>query len=58
MAKHLMSSGPFRFSSTGSTTCSAQWIAAPFYWLGGPTVAMLRMPLLMINAAVAVWLLR
>ena len=34
------------------------WIAAPFYWLGGPTVAMLRMPLLIINAVVAVWLLR
>jgi hypothetical protein len=30
------------------------WLAAPFFWLGGPTVVMLRLPLLLINAGV-VW---
>jgi hypothetical protein len=29
------------------------WLAAPFFWLGGPTVVMLRLPLLLINAGVA-----
>ena len=29
------------------------WLAAPFYWLGGPTVVMLRLPLLLVNAGVA-----
>ena len=34
------------------------WIAAPFLFLGGPTVTMLRLPLVIVNGIVAVWLLR
>jgi len=30
------------------------WLAAPFFWIGGPTALMLRLPLLLINAGV-VW---
>jgi hypothetical protein len=33
------------------------WIAVPFFWVGGPTVAMLRLPLVLINIAVAVGLI-
>ena len=28
------------------------WLAAPFFWVGGPTAVMLRLPLLLINAGV------
>src|SRR4051812_25853189 len=34
------------------------WIAAPFFRLGGPTLVMLRLPLVVVNCVVAVWLLR
>lgn len=30
------------------------WLAAPFFWIGGPTVTMLRLPLLLVNVGV-VW---
>lgn len=29
------------------------WLAVPFFWFGGPTAVMLRLPLLFINAGVA-----
>jgi hypothetical protein len=60
MAKHLSEfrTFPLFFYGQHYMLGVQAWIAAPFYWLGGPTVAMLRMPLLMINAVVAVWLLR
>jgi hypothetical protein len=60
MAKHLSEfrTFPLFFYGQHYMLGVQAWIAAPFYWLGGPTVAMLRMPLLIINAAVAVWLLR
>ena len=29
------------------------WIAVPFFWLGGPTVAMQRLPLVLLNVAIA-----
>ena len=32
------------------------WIIAPFFWIARPSVAMMRLPLTIINAAVAVWL--
>jgi len=60
MAKHLSEfrTFPLFFYGQHYMLGVQAWIAAPFYWLAGPTVAMLRMPLLLINAAVAVWLLR
>jgi hypothetical protein len=33
------------------------WIIAPFFWLFGSSVAVMRVPLVALNAAVAVWLL-
>jgi hypothetical protein len=33
------------------------WIIAPFFWLAGPTVAVMRVPLAGLNMVVAVWLL-
>ncbi len=33
------------------------WIIAPFFWLAGPTLAVMRVPLTALNIAVAVWLL-
>jgi hypothetical protein len=32
------------------------WIIAPFFWLAGPTVAVMRVPLTALNIVVAVWL--
>jgi hypothetical protein len=29
------------------------WLAVPFFWIGGPTVAMQRLPLVILNVAVA-----
>jgi hypothetical protein len=33
------------------------WIIAPFFWLAGPTVAVMRVPLAALNIVVAIWLL-
>jgi hypothetical protein len=36
------------------------WLAVPFFWIGGPTVAMLRSPLVLLNLSVAlgfIWFL-
>jgi hypothetical protein len=34
------------------------WLTAPFMWVLGPTIAALKLPLLMMNVVVGVWLVR
>ena len=60
MAKHLseLRTFPLFFYGQHYMLGVQAWIAAPFIWLGGPTVAMLRLPLVIVNGIVAVWLLR
>src|SRR5215475_6846715 len=60
MAKHLSEfrSFPLFFYGQNYMLGVEAWIAAPFFWVGGPTVAMLRLPLMLINIAVVVLLLR
>ena len=55
MAKHLSEfrAFPLFFYGQNYMLGVQSWIAVPFFWLGGPTVAMLRLPLVMINAGVA-----
>ena len=59
MAKHLSEfrAFPLFFYGQHYMLGVQSWIAVPFFWIGGPTVAMLRLPLLVINVAVAVWLM-
>ncbi len=60
MAKHLseLRTFPLFFYGQDYMLGVQSWIAAPFFRLGGPTLAMLRLPLVIINCVVAVWLLR
>jgi hypothetical protein len=60
MAKHLseLRTFPLFFYGQDYMLGVQAWIAVPFFWLGGPTVAMLRAPLVVINCLVAVWLVR
>jgi hypothetical protein len=60
MAKHLSEfrSFPLFFYGQNYMLGVEAWIAAPFFWVGGPTVAMLRLPLMLINIAVVVLLFR
>ena len=60
MAKHLSEfrTFPLFFYGQHYMLGVQAWMAAPFFWVGGPTVAMLRMPLVIINCVVALWLLR
>jgi hypothetical protein len=60
MAKHLseLKTFPLFFYGQHYMLGVQAWIAAPFVWVGGPTLAMLRMPLVIVNGVVAVWLLR
>src|SRR6185369_9274700 len=60
MAKHLSEfrAVPLFFYGQNYMLGAEAWIAVPFFWLGGPTVTMLRLPLLLINIAVVVLLIR
>jgi len=60
MAKHLSEfrALPLFFYGQNYMLGVEAWAAVPFFWLGGPTVTMLRMPLLLCNVAVAVLLIR
>jgi hypothetical protein len=60
MAKHLSEfrAFPLFFYGQNYMLGVEAWIAVPFFWLGGPTVTMLRMPLLLINIAVVILLIR
>ncbi len=55
MAKHLseLRHFPLFFYGQNYMLGVQSWIAVPFFWIGGPTVLMLRLPLAIINAAVA-----
>ena len=55
MAKHLSEfrSFPLFFYGQNYMLGVQAWIAAPCFWLGGPTVAMLRLPLVLFNVGVA-----
>ena len=59
MAKHLSEFRAFPVFFYGQSYMLGveAWIAVPFFWLGGPTVAMLRLPLVLINIAVVVVLI-
>jgi len=60
MAKHLVEARAFPLFFYGQNYMLGvqAWIAAPFIAAGGATVLMLRLPLLLINIAVVVWLMR
>lgn len=55
MAKHLseLRAFPLFFYGQNYMLGVQSWIAAPFVWMGGATVTMVRLPLLAINMAVA-----
>jgi hypothetical protein len=55
MAKHLSEGRAFPLFFYGQNYLLAvqSWIAVPAFWLGGPTVAMLRTPIVLLNMAVA-----
>jgi len=59
MAKHLseFTAFPLFFYGQHYMLGVQAWIAAPFFWLGGPTPIMLRLPLLLINIGVVVGLI-
>ena len=60
MAKHLSEfrAFPLFFYGQNYMLGVEAWIAVPFFWLGGPTVTMLRTPLLLINIAVVLLLIK
>jgi hypothetical protein len=60
MAKHLSEfrAFPLFFYGQHYMLGVEAWMAAPFFWLGGPTVTMLRLPLLLVNVAVALLLIK
>jgi hypothetical protein len=55
MGKHLaeFQSIPLFFYGQHYMLGVQAWMAAPFFWLGGATVTMLRLPLVIVNAGVA-----
>ena len=59
MAKHLVEARAFPLFFYGQNYMLGvqAWIAAPFIAIGGPTVTMLRLPLVLLNAVVVVWLM-
>jgi hypothetical protein len=59
MAKHLseLRDFPLFFYGQNYMLGVQSWIAAPFFRIGGPTILMLKLPLLFINIAVATTLI-
>ncbi len=59
MAKHLVEGRTFPIFFYGQAYMLGvqAWIAAPFFAIGGATIAMLRLPLLIVNFIVAIWLM-
>jgi hypothetical protein len=55
MAKHLSEfrNFPLFFYGQNYMLGVQAWLAVPFFWIGGPTVAMLRTPIMLVNMAVA-----
>jgi hypothetical protein len=60
MAKHLSEFRAFPVFWYGQTYMLGveSWLAVPFFWILGPTVTALKLPLLLINIAVAILLFR
>jgi len=58
MAKHLIEGRAFPVFTYGQPYMLGveAWMAAPFFLVGGPTVQMLKLPLLLVNVAAAVLL--
>jgi hypothetical protein len=61
MTKHLSEfrAFPLFFYGQNYMLGVESWIAVPFFWLGGPTVAMQRLPLVLLNVVIAwayVWM--
>jgi hypothetical protein len=56
MAKHLSEGRAFPLFFYGQHYMLGvqAWLAVPFFWIGGPTMAMLRMPVEMFNLGIAV----
>jgi len=54
MAKHLSEGKAFPLFFYGQNYMLGvqAWIAVPFFWIGGPTVTMLRLPLVLVNVGV------
>jgi Predicted membrane protein (DUF2079) len=62
MAKHLSEGRalPLFFYGQGYLLAVEAWLAAPLFWMAGPSVALLKLPLVAINIATAgllLWLL-
>ena len=62
MAKHLSEGRAFPLFFYGQNYMLGvqAWLAVPFFWMGGPTVTMLRTPIVLLNLLVAlgyVWFL-
>ena len=55
MTKHLSEfrAFPLFFYGQNYMLGVESWMAVPFFWIGGPTVAMLRLPLVLINLCVS-----
>jgi hypothetical protein len=55
MAKHLSEGRTFPLFFYGQNYLLGvqSWLAVPVFWIGGPTVAMLRTPLVLLNLSVA-----
>jgi hypothetical protein len=58
MAKHLSDGRRFPLFYYGLNYMLGveAWVIAPFFWLARPSVAVMRMPLILMNILVAVWL--
>ena len=59
MAKHLSEFERFPLFYYGLNYILGveAWIIAPFFWLARPSVAVMRVPLILLNAIVAIWLI-
>jgi hypothetical protein len=59
MAKHLSTFERFPLFYDGLNYILGveAWIIAPFFWIAGPSVAVMRVPLIALNALVAVWII-
>lgn len=59
MAKHISEGRAFPIFTYGQNYNLAveAWMAAPLFWLAGPSVAMLKLPLLALNVAIVVLLI-
>lgn len=60
MAKHISEGRAFpvfQYALPYILIVSA-WVSVPFFWVMGPTIAALKVPVLLLNVALGVWLVR